>query len=510
MGGGSTALLSARAAARAQPGVTEVLWTSPRELIYVYQGHLWTQSVDPGVKATPIGFQEQGVSDVSLSPDGVAARVPARRRPVDAGARRRPDDARRSPDVARLPGIGRVRLGTYNRADREVGTGVWGADWPPYAWSPDGARIAFHAVGSPAHPRRCHSRRTSGDETVVSELRRGYPGDENERRSLHVVDVRTRAVVDLGLPEPGRRAISDFAWSPSGRLLVDHVADTGAERWLYVVEPGQPRLRLVWHDRRDSRIYPAYVARWHHDGRRILIVADLAERDQLFVVDPDAPAPPPAALTPDTWDVAGERGAATVQVVSGHWRRVLHRHRPWTRTSGRCTASERRSVAGGHHRAAGRPRPGRVTRRPTSGLDLVRRRHAAELLVGDAQPGATLTRVTTPPSEFTQRSLGPPALPDVPQCRARLRRPRAHPRAGRPRSVKAASGDLRAGLLEHRAQPLGRAERHAAAVHGAAGLHRGAGGRAGQRRLRPPLPRGVPDGLRPGAISTTCRRSSTA
>ena len=127
--------------------------------------------------------------------------------------------------------------------------------------------------------------------------------------------MKTRAVTDLGLPEPGRRAVSDFSWSPTGRLMVDHVSDTGAERWLYVVEAGTTALRLVWHDRRDSRIYPAYVARWHPDGRRVIVVADLAERDQLFVIDPDVPSPTPVAITPDTWDVAGERGAATVQVA---------------------------------------------------------------------------------------------------------------------------------------------------------------------------------------------------
>jgi dipeptidyl-peptidase-4 len=406
VGGNRTDVLADRVTARAQPGITEVLWASDRELIYVYRGMLFSQSVDPGGPATPIAFGEQGVSDVSLSPDG--SRIAFLRDgdlwmlPRDAGQAAR---AERLTSLG-LPGIGRVRLGTYNRADREVGTGIWGADWAPYAWSPDGARIAFHAVD------RRHIRKVPfpsyldfvTGETVVSELRRGYPGDENERRSLHVLDVRTRAIVDLGLTEPGRRAISDFSWSPSGRLLVDHVADTGAERWLYVVEPGQSRLRLAWHDQRDTRIYPAYVARWHPDGRRIVVVADLAERDQLFVVDPDAPTTTPEALTPDTWDVAGERGAAAVQVVAaiGTIYFTGAGRTPYDREVYR--------VAGGD------PSPVAITAQPGIHVAVVSpdgRRLASiwsddvtpsTLLMGDAQPGATLTRVTTPPAEFTQRS----------------------------------------------------------------------------------------------------------
>ncbi len=401
--GNGTPVLANRVAARAQPGVTEVLWASPRELIYVYQGHLFAHAIDPGAAATPIAFQEQGVSDVSFSPDGT--RIAFLRDgdlwviPRTAGSTAR---AERLTSLG-LPGIGRVRLGTYNRADREVGTGVWGADWPPYAWSPDGSRIAFHAVDR-RHIRRVPFPSYLGAETVVSELRRGYPGDENERRTLHVVDVRTRAVTGLDLPEPGRRGVSDFSWSPSGRLLVDHVSDTGAERWLYVVEPGQSRLRLAWHDQRDTRIYPAYVARWHHDGRRILMVADLAERDQLFVVDPDAPTPAPEALTPDTWDVAGERGAATLQVVSATGA---------TYFTGAGRTPYEREV---YRVTSGDPSPVAITAQPGSHVPVVSPdgRHLASiwsddvtpptLLVGDAQPGATLVPVTTAPAEFTQRS----------------------------------------------------------------------------------------------------------
>lgn len=308
--GDDTAALAARAAARARGGVSEVQWRSADVLLFVYRGRAFEVGASGGEpRRLAIG---DGVADLALSPDG--SRL-AFLRDGDLWLWRR-DRAAAPTQMTHLgvPGIAKTAVGTYNRADREVGTGVWGADWPPFAWSPDGRRIVFHAVDR-RHIRTVPFPSYLGDETVESQLRRGYPGDENERRTLHLLDVATGAITDLALPEPGRRAVSDFSWSPSGRLLVDHVSDTGAERWLYVVEPGRTELRTVWHDRRDSRIYPAYVARWHWDGRRIVVVADLDERDRLYAIDPDVPAPVPVAMSSAAWDVAGERGAATVQVV---------------------------------------------------------------------------------------------------------------------------------------------------------------------------------------------------
>ena len=126
-----------------------------------------------------------------------------------------------------VAGIARVPLGTYNRADREVGTGVWGASWRPYAWAPDGRTIALHLVDR-RHIRPVPFPSYLGDETVASELRRGYPGDENERRSLALVRVDTKTLEPIALDEPGYRGISDFEWSPDGRLLIDQVSDTGS------------------------------------------------------------------------------------------------------------------------------------------------------------------------------------------------------------------------------------------------------------------------------------------
>ena len=404
----STDALAARAAARARGGVSELMWDGPSALLLVHRGHLFRVDADARsprpAERLPVG---DDVSDVALSPDG--SRL-AFLRDGDLWMWTR---AAGGAEPVRLtsigvPGIGTAGSGTYRRADREVGTGVWGADWAPFAWSPDGRRIVFHASDR-RHVRRVPFPSYLGKETTPNELRRGYPGDENERRTLHVVDVATRAVTDLELPEPGRRAVSDFSFAPDGRLLVDHVSDTGAERWVYVMAPGASTLRLVWHDRRDSRIYPAYVARWHWDGRRLLLVADLEEHDRLYALDPDATSPAPMALTPAAWDVAGERGAAVVQVVpaakavffTGAGQNPYERH--VYRLADGDAAPVRLTSAAGVHVPAVSP-DGRTLASIWSD-DVT----PPELLVGAVAPTAALSRVTTsPPAEFAAQRWARP------------------------------------------------------------------------------------------------------
>lgn len=397
--GPATAALAARVAARARGGISEVLWEGADALLVVHRGRLFRVRLAAGAGAPERLDPGGDVSDAALSPDGTQL---AFLRDGDLWRWRLSGGAAERLTSIGVAGIGTTSVGTYNRADREVGTGIWGADWPPFAWSPDGARLVFHAVDR-RHIRQVPFPSYLAPETVENRLRRGYPGDENERRTLHVLTLATKVVTDLALPEPGRRAVSDYAWSPSGRLLVDHVSDTGAERWLYVIDPGAATPRLVWHDRRDTRIYPAYVARWHWDGRRILVVADLDERDQLFVIDPDAAAPAPVALTPANWDVAGERGAAIVQVVpgakavffTGTGRGPYERH-VYRLAEGDRVPTLLTSAAGVHVPVVS---PDGRSVASTWSDDLT----PPELLVGEARAGATLTRVTSsPPAEFAR------------------------------------------------------------------------------------------------------------
>jgi dipeptidyl-peptidase 4 len=395
--GTSTAALAAQAAARARGGISEFLWLpDSRSLMFVSSGRLFQVPLEGGsLQALPV----EGASDISLSPDG--SRVGFLRE-GDLWMWTRTGGAPVRLTSVAAPGIARVPLGTYNRADVEVGTGVWGASWRPYAWAPDGRTIAFHMTDR-RHIRRVPFPSYLGEETVVSELRRGYPGDENERRSLGFVAVDSRAVTMIPLDAPGYRGISDFKWSSTGRLLIDQVSDTGAERWVWVLDSPAAAPRLVWHDRRDTRIYPAYVAHWHPDARHIVVVADLSERDHLYTLDADAAAATPVAVTSGNWDVAGERGAATVHVsadavvFTGTLKNPSERH--VYRVEGRGGA------------------PAAITSTPGVHLPFVSPdgRHLAtlwsddvtptELVVMEARPNAPQRRITTsPPAEFARHA----------------------------------------------------------------------------------------------------------
>jgi dipeptidyl-peptidase-4 len=395
----STEALAARAAARARGGVSELLWLSDsRSILFVSRGRLFRIGIDQ-TRPTPQPAGE--VSDIAVSPDGSSL---AFLREGDLW--RWPLDGSRAPErltTIGVPGIGQVPLGTYNRPDAEVGAGVWGADWPPLAWSPDGQTIAFH-VSDRRHIRRVPFPSYLGSETTDNELRRGYPGDENERRSIGLLNAATGRIRMLPLPEPGWRAISDYQWSAKGQLLIDQVSDTGTDRWLYVVDDASAAPRLVWHDRRDTRIYPAYVARWHADNRRILLVADLGERDHLFTIDPSLESRGPVPFTSGDWDVVGERGAASVNVnANGSIIFTATVKSPYERQvyyqSGETSVPVPLTTRAGVHVPAVSP-DGRYLASLWSD-DVT----PTELLLLEARPGASEHRLTTsPPVEFTRHA----------------------------------------------------------------------------------------------------------
>ena len=59
-----------------------------------------------------------------------------------------------------------------------------------------------------------------GDETDPNPVRRGYPGDPNERRTVGLIEVDSGALQLLDLPDPTGSRVVDFSWSTDGRLLL--------------------------------------------------------------------------------------------------------------------------------------------------------------------------------------------------------------------------------------------------------------------------------------------------
>ncbi len=201
-----------------------------------------------------------------------------------------------------VPSIATVPLGTYARLDREIGSGTWGTAAPSFAWSPDGRSLAVHLVDRRA-VRTVAFPYYLGKDTQLNMLRRSYPGDANESRQVALVDVESGALTALPFEDPTAVQILNFAWSPQGLLMVDREADDATHRWVHVVERGGVP-RLVYHDRRDTRIYTEHGSTWSHDGRTLLLTTDRDDRYRVYAVSLTDTTP--VALTPATSDVQGE------------------------------------------------------------------------------------------------------------------------------------------------------------------------------------------------------------
>jgi dipeptidyl-peptidase-4 len=283
-------------------GAGEFVWgRDSRQLIVLRAGDLWR--VDPaGGTATQLTRTGGDKSDLALSPDGLTVSYLADgdlwlHQPATG-------TTTQATHLAVAPPTD-VRLGTYFRPDVEVGRYVWGGG-RAYAWSPDGRYIAVQVVDRRA-VRLMPFPYYLGDESSLRVLRRGTPGDVNERRTLRLLDVAGGTLRPLELAETESRQILDFEWSPTGALLIDRESDTAEDRWLLVADPATGRIEVRWHDHRPTRVYNAVAATWGADGREILFVSDLDDWYRLYSLAPGAQTP--TALTAPGFDVTGDRGA---------------------------------------------------------------------------------------------------------------------------------------------------------------------------------------------------------
>ncbi len=294
-GGAPTRLLPASNVAP----VSDFTWSPSGDAIYFLQaGDIWRVANSGGAaeRLTTDGGEK---SDLAVSPnaatisflrDGelwlmpLASRAPVRATSVSA------------------PPIGTVPLGNYFRNDAEIGSATWGGDAPAYSWSPDSRAIAVHFVDRRGVPT-LRIPYYLGDSTSLNTVRRSAPGTANEVRKVGVLDVETRALRFVELPDSSATRIVNFAWSPTGVLLIDRESDDAIDRGLYLVSPGTVTPRRIWHDHRESRIYNDVASAWSGDGIRILLTGDLSDRYRLYLLT--AGDTTPQALTPAEFDVAG-------------------------------------------------------------------------------------------------------------------------------------------------------------------------------------------------------------
>lgn len=293
-------------AAGARESVRELAWRADARALYVLRGAALTRvTLATNRTATltdTVAIVGADAHDLALSPAGDQA---AYLRNGDvwlvslAGAT---PGAPRQLTTVSVPGIAAVSLGTYARLDREIGSATWASSAPGFAWSPDGRTLAVHLVDRRA-VRAVPFPYYIGAETQVNMQRRSYPGDANESRQIALVNVSTGALTPLPFDQPTAVQVLNYAWSPDGTLMVDRETDDATERWVHIVRPGASP-KLVYHDRRISRIYTEHASTWSHDGTHLLLTTDRDDRYRVYQVSLTDPTP--RALTPATSDVQGE------------------------------------------------------------------------------------------------------------------------------------------------------------------------------------------------------------
>ena len=368
------------------------VWTSDAaDLIYLRSGDIWRVSFanGDGERLTETGGDK---SDLAVSPDGQYASF------LQDGDlwlfHLGTSTLTRETEVG-VPSISSVPLGRYNRPDVEIGPYVWGG--PTYAWSPDSRTIAVHYVDR-RNMRTVPFPYYLGKETLVNKLRRGYPGDPNEHRTIGFYRVESGDLTLLDLPGPTANRVVAFSWSPNGTLLLDRESDTAVDRWLHTVDPVDGRIQEIWHDHRETRVYTSIASAWHSDGVRVVFLSDLGDRYGLYLLTPGDE--PPNLLTNESFDVTGEplisSPASTIFFQSNEpspYERQVFRIPDEGGTATRVTTLP------GQHRPYPSPDGMRVALLHNSDLS------PPELYLVDTWNGLPESRITTSPTpEFMRRS----------------------------------------------------------------------------------------------------------
>ena len=276
-------------------GVKIFAWTpNAEDLIYVRLGDLWHISLDnrEGKRLTNTGGNK---SNLAVSPDG---RYASYLQDGDLWILNLKSGTLAQRTRVGVPSISKVPIGRYNRPDVEIGSYVWGG--PTYAWSPDSRTIAVHYVDR-RNMRKVPFPHYLGKETIANNVRRGYPGDPNEYRTIGFFSVESGDLNLLDIPSPTANRVAGFSWSQSGKLLLDQESDTATDRWLYTVDPTDGRLKEIWHDYRGTRIYTSIASAWHSDGNRVVFLSDLNDRYGLYLLTPGEENPD--LLTNESFDV---------------------------------------------------------------------------------------------------------------------------------------------------------------------------------------------------------------
>lgn len=279
--------------------VRDILWTDANTIISLRGNQLWQTLLNQreDLQLMPI---QAGAHNLSLSPNGKQA---AYIRKGDLWLANFQTKKNRQLTKIGIASLSSLRKGRYSRPEREIGPGIWSG--PTYKWSPNGKTIAIHVVDR-SEMRKVPFPNYLSKETSPNEIRRSYPGDPNEIRRVGLLDIESGNIVYLDLPDPHANQVIDFNWSSSGALLVDIASDTAVERNLFVVAPGEHKLRKVWQGVRESRMYTSFGSNWHPDGKNIVFLSDLGDRYGLYTIDASPSKDRPKLMTDPSYDVLSD------------------------------------------------------------------------------------------------------------------------------------------------------------------------------------------------------------
>ena len=373
-------------------GVKMFVWTpNAADLIYLRSGDLWHISFasGKGKRLTKTGGNK---SNLAVSPNG---RYASFLQDGDLWLFNLASNKLTQQTRVSVPSISKVPLGRYNRPDVEIGSYVWGG--PTYAWSPDSRTIAVHYVDR-RDMRKVPFPYYLGKETIANNIRRGYPGDPNEYRTIGFFSVENGDLKLLDLSSPTANRIVGFSWSPNGKLLLDQESDSATDRWLHTVDPMDGRLKEIWHDHRETRVYTSIASAWHSDGERVVFLSDLGDRYGLYLLTPGEKNP--NLLTNKSFDVTGtplitapaNRIFFQSNEPSPYERHVFH-------ISDEGGASTRVTTLPGQHRPYPSPDGMRVALLHNSDMS------PTELYLMDTRDGLIESQITiSPNSEFMDRS----------------------------------------------------------------------------------------------------------